>query len=115
MSFASGSVGINIPKMLALFKTGHEYMVEDIYVNTQVAKVSPIELLWDRYIYIYIYISKSEQGGICLFSHLLVIFFPFDNSVWFVKQLDMPKECILENIHAIVKDVASHKPAEFGK
>ncbi|KAG1958974.1 39S ribosomal protein L1, mitochondrial [Pimephales promelas] len=61
-----GSVGINIPRMIALFKTGHEYMVEDIYVNTQVAT------------------------------------------------LDMPKECILENIHAIVKDVASHKPTEFG-
>uniref|UniRef100_A0A8C2IDG2 Large ribosomal subunit protein uL1m n=1 Tax=Cyprinus carpio TaxID=7962 RepID=A0A8C2IDG2_CYPCA len=61
-----GSVGMNIPKMLALFKSGHEYMVEDIYVNTQVAT------------------------------------------------LDMPKEYILKNIHAIVKDVASHKPAEFG-
>lgn len=32
-----GSVGINIPKMLALFKTGHEYIVEDVCVNTQVA------------------------------------------------------------------------------
>uniref|UniRef100_A0A672MKK8 Large ribosomal subunit protein uL1m n=1 Tax=Sinocyclocheilus grahami TaxID=75366 RepID=A0A672MKK8_SINGR len=53
-----GSVGMNIPKMLALFKSGHEYMVEDIYVNTQVAT------------------------------------------------LDMPKEYILENIRAIVKDVA---------
>ncbi|XP_016108630.1 39S ribosomal protein L1, mitochondrial-like [Sinocyclocheilus grahami] len=62
-----GSVGMNIPKMLALFKSGHEYMVEDIYVNTQVAT------------------------------------------------LDMPKEYILENIRAIVKDVASHKPAEFGQ
>ncbi|XP_073697325.1 large ribosomal subunit protein uL1m [Garra rufa] len=61
-----GSVGMNIPKMLAVFKSGHEYMVEDIYVNTQVAT------------------------------------------------LDMPKEHILENIHAIVKDVASHKPTEFG-
>ncbi|XP_056312972.1 39S ribosomal protein L1, mitochondrial [Danio aesculapii] len=61
-----GTVGINIPRMLELFKTGHEYMVEDIYVNTEVAS------------------------------------------------LDMPKEHILENIHTIVKDVASHKPAEFG-
>ncbi|XP_051540626.1 39S ribosomal protein L1, mitochondrial [Myxocyprinus asiaticus] len=61
-----GSVGMNIPKMLALFKTGYEYMVEDIYVNTQVAT------------------------------------------------LDMRKEYIVENIQAIVKDVASHKPAEFG-
>ncbi|XP_051974658.1 39S ribosomal protein L1, mitochondrial [Xyrauchen texanus] len=61
-----GSVGMNIPKMLALFKTGYEYMVEDIYVNTQVAT------------------------------------------------LDMSKEYIVENIQAIVKDVASHKPTEFG-
>lgn len=51
---ASGSVGINIPRMLALFKTGHEYMVEDIYVNTQVATVSHIELLWVTDISIYI-------------------------------------------------------------
>ncbi|KAG7318306.1 hypothetical protein KOW79_018061 [Hemibagrus wyckioides] len=32
-----GSVGVNIPKMLQLFKSGHEYMVErDTYVYTQV-------------------------------------------------------------------------------
>ncbi|XP_030635065.1 large ribosomal subunit protein uL1m [Chanos chanos] len=32
-----GSVGVNIPKMLDLFKTGHEYLVErDTYVSTQV-------------------------------------------------------------------------------
>ncbi|XP_062307378.1 39S ribosomal protein L1, mitochondrial [Osmerus eperlanus] len=32
-----GSVGINIPKMLELFKTGHEYLVEkECYVSTQV-------------------------------------------------------------------------------
>ncbi|XP_042277108.1 39S ribosomal protein L1, mitochondrial [Thunnus maccoyii] len=33
-----GSVGVNIPKMLELFKTGHEYLVEnDCYVRTQIA------------------------------------------------------------------------------
>ncbi|CAL1615389.1 unnamed protein product [Knipowitschia caucasica] len=33
-----GSVGMNIVKMLDLFKTGHEYMVEDnCYVRTQIA------------------------------------------------------------------------------
>ncbi|KAK5870718.1 hypothetical protein PBY51_003642 [Eleginops maclovinus] len=33
-----GSVGINILKMLELFKTGHEYMVEsDCFVRTQIA------------------------------------------------------------------------------
>ncbi|XP_037632820.1 39S ribosomal protein L1, mitochondrial isoform X2 [Sebastes umbrosus] len=33
-----GSVGIHIPKMLELFKTGHEYMVEnECYVRTQIA------------------------------------------------------------------------------
>ncbi|KAF3695354.1 39S ribosomal protein L1, mitochondrial [Channa argus] len=36
-----GSVGINIPKMLELFKTGHEYMVEsDCYVRTQIATLN---------------------------------------------------------------------------
>lgn len=36
----SGSVGIHIPKMLQLFKTGHEYMVEsECYVRTQIATV----------------------------------------------------------------------------
>ncbi len=39
----------------------------------------------------------------------------FVNIISFYKQLDMPKEYILENIHAVVKDVASHKPAEFSK
>eukprot|EP00064_Thunnus_orientalis_P022665 superscaffoldBa00007847_g22878 len=35
-----GSVGVNIPKMLELFKTGHEYLVEnDCYVRTQIATV----------------------------------------------------------------------------
>ncbi|XP_051925038.1 39S ribosomal protein L1, mitochondrial isoform X2 [Hippocampus zosterae] len=33
-----GSIGINIPKMLSLFRTGHEYGVEsECYVRTQVA------------------------------------------------------------------------------
>ncbi|XP_066566749.1 large ribosomal subunit protein uL1m [Amia ocellicauda] len=33
-----GSVGTNIPKMLELFKTGHEYVVEkDCYITTQIA------------------------------------------------------------------------------
>ncbi|KAM7391085.1 hypothetical protein PAMP_021801 [Pampus punctatissimus] len=33
-----GSVGVNIPKMLDLFKTGHEYLVEnECYVITQIA------------------------------------------------------------------------------
>uniref|UniRef100_A0A3Q0QTL6 Large ribosomal subunit protein uL1m n=1 Tax=Amphilophus citrinellus TaxID=61819 RepID=A0A3Q0QTL6_AMPCI len=32
-----GSVGINVPKMLELFKSGHEYLVEsDCYVRTQI-------------------------------------------------------------------------------
>lgn len=36
----SGSVGINIPKMLELFKSGHEYVVEsDCFVRTQIATV----------------------------------------------------------------------------
>ncbi|KAK2838086.1 hypothetical protein Q5P01_015298 [Channa striata] len=36
-----GSVGINIPKMLELFKTGHEYMVEnECYVRTQIATLN---------------------------------------------------------------------------
>ncbi len=42
---------MNIPKMLALFKSGHEYMVEDIYVNTQVATVSHIQLLYVKQFY----------------------------------------------------------------
>ncbi|KAK3538782.1 hypothetical protein QTP86_015908, partial [Hemibagrus guttatus] len=63
-----GSVGVNIPKMLQLFKSGHEYMVErDTYVYTQVGT------------------------------------------------LDMPTEHILDNMRVIIQDVASHKPAEFGK
>ncbi|KAL2092356.1 hypothetical protein ACEWY4_012154 [Coilia grayii] len=33
-----GTVGVNIPKMLNLFKTGHEYLVErDNYIITQIA------------------------------------------------------------------------------
>ncbi|MBN3311185.1 RM01 protein, partial [Amia calva] len=36
----AGSVGTNIPKMLELFKTGHEYVVEkDCYITTQIATV----------------------------------------------------------------------------
>lgn len=29
-------------------------------------------------------------------------------------QLDMPKEQIMANIETIIKDVCSHKPANFG-
>uniref|UniRef100_A0A3B5BN24 Mitochondrial ribosomal protein L1 n=1 Tax=Stegastes partitus TaxID=144197 RepID=A0A3B5BN24_9TELE len=36
-----GTVGINIPKMLELFKVGHEYLVEsDCYVRTQIATLN---------------------------------------------------------------------------
>lgn len=39
-SLLPGSVGVNIPKMLELFKFGHDYMVEkDCYIRTQVATV----------------------------------------------------------------------------
>lgn len=35
-----GSVGVNVSKMLQLFKTGHEYMVEsDCYIRTQIGMV----------------------------------------------------------------------------
>lgn len=35
-----GTVGVNIPRMLNLFKTGHEYIVErDIYIITEVGKL----------------------------------------------------------------------------
>ena len=37
----AGSVGVNIPKMMAMFKTGFEYQVEkDCYVRTQIATVT---------------------------------------------------------------------------
>ncbi|KAG7220428.1 hypothetical protein INR49_003294 [Caranx melampygus] len=36
-----GSVGTNIPKMLQLFKTGHEYMVEsECYIRTEIATLN---------------------------------------------------------------------------
>ena len=40
MSFPLGSVGLDIPKMLELFKTGHDYLVEmECYIRTQIATV----------------------------------------------------------------------------
>lgn len=44
ISFPPGSVGIRIPKMLELFKHGHEYFVEsDCYIRTQIATVRLIK------------------------------------------------------------------------
>ncbi|MCJ8746960.1 hypothetical protein PDJAM_G00147880 [Pangasius djambal] len=45
-----GSVGVNIPKMLQLFKSGHEYMVErDAYIITQVGTLDmPKEHILDN-------------------------------------------------------------------
>ncbi|XP_026787211.2 39S ribosomal protein L1, mitochondrial [Pangasianodon hypophthalmus] len=45
-----GSVGVNIPKMLQLFKSGHEYMVErDAYIVTQVGTLDmPKEHILDN-------------------------------------------------------------------
>lgn len=44
ISFPPGSVGIRIPKMLELFKYGHEYFVEsDCYIRTQIATVRLIK------------------------------------------------------------------------
>lgn len=40
IAFPLGSVGLHIPKMLELFKTGHEYLVEsECYIRTQIATV----------------------------------------------------------------------------
>ncbi|XP_063051355.1 39S ribosomal protein L1, mitochondrial [Engraulis encrasicolus] len=62
-----GTVGVNVQKMLSLFSTGHEYLVErEVYIITQVAT------------------------------------------------LDMPRDQILANIQAIVDDVCSHKPLNYG-
>ncbi|KAK1792382.1 hypothetical protein P4O66_012342 [Electrophorus voltai] len=45
-----GTVGVNIPEMLALFKTGHEYLVErDSYIVTQTATLDmPKEHILDN-------------------------------------------------------------------
>lgn len=44
ISFPPGSVGVRIPKMLELFKYGHEYFVEsDCYIRTQIATVRLIK------------------------------------------------------------------------
>lgn len=40
-----GTVGVSITKMLNLFKTGHEYLVErDKYIVTQVGKVRALTM-----------------------------------------------------------------------
>lgn len=45
-SLPLGSVGVHIPKMLDLFKTGHEYLVEnERYIRTQIATVRPSDRL----------------------------------------------------------------------
>lgn len=42
-----GTVGVNIAKMLDLFKTGHEYLVErDNYIVTEVGKVWSLKMLY---------------------------------------------------------------------
>ena len=41
MCVCAGSVGVNIPKMMAMHMTGFEYQVEkDCYVRTQIATVT---------------------------------------------------------------------------
>lgn len=107
-SLLPGSVGVNIPKMLELFKFGHDYMVEkDCYVRTQIATVR----LKTQHVTVFEEELKHMSEESLFKSHRRIFFFtPFFSS----SQLDMASEHIFANLQTILIDVCSHRPADMG-
>uniref|UniRef100_A0A3Q1JBZ5 Large ribosomal subunit protein uL1m n=2 Tax=Anabas testudineus TaxID=64144 RepID=A0A3Q1JBZ5_ANATE len=80
-----GSVGINIPKMLELFKMGHEYMVEsNCYVRTQIATLDmPKEHIYSNLQSILIDVCSHRPANMGPFIERAIIASHTSEALWF--------------------------------
>uniref|UniRef100_A0A3B4WFB7 Large ribosomal subunit protein uL1m n=2 Tax=Seriola TaxID=8160 RepID=A0A3B4WFB7_SERLL len=88
-----GSVGTNIPKMLDLFKTGHEYMVEsDCYVRTQIAMLDmPKEHIFSNLQTVLIDVCSHRPADMGPFIERAIIASHTSEALWFKSGDVLPK------------------------
>ncbi|XP_071779951.1 large ribosomal subunit protein uL1m [Centroberyx gerrardi] len=91
-----GSVGVNIPKMLQLFTTGHEYLVEsDCYIRTQIATLDmPNENIFANLQTVVTDVCSHRPASMGHFIERAVISSQTSESLWFKSEevLSKPEE-----------------------
>lgn len=88
-----GSVGINIPKMLQLFNTGHQYLVEnDCYVRTQIATLDfPKEHIIANLKTVLMDVCSYRPADLGPFIERAIIASHTSESLWFKSEDFSPK------------------------
>ncbi|KAM3611139.1 uncharacterized protein V6R79_013985 [Siganus canaliculatus] len=88
-----GSVGIHIPKMLELFKTGHEYMVEsDCFIRTQIAMLDmPKEQILANLQTILLDVCSHRPANMGPFIERAIIASHTSEALWFKSEDVLPK------------------------
>lgn len=88
-----GSVGIHISKMLELFKTGHEYMVEsECYIRTQIATLDmPKEQIFTNLQTILMDVCSYRPAKLGPFVERAIIASHTSEALWFKSQDVLPK------------------------
>ncbi|TKS77878.1 39S ribosomal protein L1, mitochondrial [Collichthys lucidus] len=88
-----GSVGIHIPKMLQLFKTGHEYMVEsECYVRTQIATLDmPREHIFSNLQTILLDVCSHRPADMGPFIERAIIASQTSEALWYKSEDLLPK------------------------
>ncbi|TMS04020.1 39S ribosomal protein L1, mitochondrial [Larimichthys crocea] len=88
-----GSVGIHIPKMLQLFKTGHEYMVEsECYVRTQIATLDmPREHIFANLQTILLDVCSHRPADMGPFIERAIIASQTSEALWYKSKDLLPK------------------------
>ncbi|KAM8865098.1 large ribosomal subunit protein uL1m [Synchiropus picturatus] len=88
-----GSVGINIPKMVRLFRTGHEYMVEDgCYIRTQIAMLDfPLDHILENLETVLTDVASHRPAHFGPFIQRAVIASHTSEGLWFNCQELLPE------------------------
>ncbi|XP_029365806.1 large ribosomal subunit protein uL1m [Echeneis naucrates] len=88
-----GSVGMDIPKMLNLFKSGHEFMVEsDCYVRTQIALLDmPTEHILANLQTILVDVCSRRPADMGPFIERAIISSQTSEALWFNSEDVLPK------------------------
>ncbi|KAM3868366.1 large ribosomal subunit protein uL1m [Diretmus argenteus] len=88
-----GSVGVNIRKMLELFRTGHEYLVEsDCYVRTQIATLDmPSEHIFANLQTVVMDVCSHRPASLGPFIERAVIASQTSEALWFRSEDALPK------------------------
>uniref|UniRef100_A0A667YVK9 Large ribosomal subunit protein uL1m n=1 Tax=Myripristis murdjan TaxID=586833 RepID=A0A667YVK9_9TELE len=88
-----GSVGVNIPKMLEIFKTGHEFLVEDgCYIRTQIATLDmPKDHIFANLQTIMMDVCSHRPASLGPFVERAIIASQTSESLWFNSEDVLPK------------------------